>query len=48
VYHRGSNDMIVYPVQKIEGIINATGNVVLKYVPVIIDVEEVFRGRVIY
>lgn len=48
VYHRGSNDMIVKAIQKIEGIINATGNVVLKNVPPIIDVEEVFRGRLIY
>lgn len=48
VYHRGSNDMFVYPIQKIEGIINATGNVVLENIPPIIDVEEVFRGRVIY
>lgn len=48
VYHRGSNDMMVYPVQKIEGTIFATGNVVLENVPPIIDVEEVFRGRVIY
>ena len=48
VYHRGSNDMFVYPIQKIEGIINATGNVVLENVPPIVDVEEVFRGRVIY
>lgn len=48
VYHRGSNDMFVYPLQKIEGIINATGNVVLENIPPIIDVEEVFRGRVIY
>lgn len=48
VYHRGSNDMMVFPVQKIEGTIFATGNVVLENVPPIIDVEEVFRGRVIY
>lgn len=48
VYHRGSNDMMVYPVQKIEGTIFATGNVVLENVPPIIDVEEVFRGRIIY
>ena len=48
LFHRGSNDMFVYPIQKIEGIINATGNVVLKNVPPIIDVEEVFRGRLIY
>lgn len=48
VYHRGSNDMIIFPIQKIEGIINATGNVILKNIPPIVDVEEVFRGRVIY
>lgn len=48
LFHRGSNDMFVYPIQKIEGIINATGNVVLKNVPPIVDVEEVFRGRLIY
>ena len=27
---------------------NMTGNVVLKNVPPIVDVEEVFRGRLIY
>jgi len=48
VYHRGSNDMFVYPVQRVEGTIFATGNVVLKNVPPVVDVEEVFRGRVIY
>lgn len=48
IYQRGSNDMIVYPVQKIEGGIFATGNVVLKNVPPIVNVEEVFRGRLIY
>lgn len=48
VYHRGSNDMIVYPVAKIEGTIFATGNVILKNVPPVVAVEEVFTGRVIY
>ena len=48
IYHRGSNDMIIKPMQRIEGTIYATGNVVLKNVPPIVDVEEVFRGRVIY
>lgn len=48
LYHRGSNDMFVYPIQKIEGTIFATGNVVLKNVPPVVDVEEVFRGRLIY
>lgn len=48
VYHRGSNDMFVYPVQKIDGAIFATGNIILENVPPIVDVEEVFRGRLIY
>ena len=48
VFQRGSNDMFVYPIQKIEGTIFATGNVVLKNVPPIIDVDEVYTGRVIY
>lgn len=48
VFHRGSNDMIVHPIQKIEGTIYATGNVVLKNVPPVVDVEEAFTGRVIY
>ena len=48
VYQRGSNDMFVYPIQKIEGTIFATGNVILKNVPPIVDVDEVYTGRVIY
>ena len=48
VYQRGSNDMLVFPVQKIEGTIFATGNVILRNVPPIVDVEEVYTGRVIY
>ena len=48
LYHRGSNDMFVNPIQKIEGTIFATGNVVLKNVPPIVNVDEVYRGRVIY
>jgi len=48
VYHRGSNDMMVFPIQKIEGTIFATGNIILENVPPVVDVEEVFRGRVIY
>jgi hypothetical protein len=48
VYHRGSNDMFVYPVQKIEGTIFATGNVILQNVPPLVNVDEVYTGRVIY
>ena len=50
VYHRGSNDMIVYPIQHIEGKIVATGNIILENVlpEDEIDIEELFTGRVIY
>lgn len=48
VYHRGSNDMIVHPTEKIEGTMNSTGNIVLKNNPPIINVEELYQGKVIY
>lgn len=48
VYHRGSNDMIVKPIQRIEGQILSTGNVVLKNTPPEVEVEELFSGQLIY
>lgn len=48
VFQRGSNDMIVKPIQKIEGTIYATGNVVLKNVPMEVNIQELFTGRLIY
>ncbi len=48
VYHRGSNDMIVKPMQSLTGTLNSTGNVILKNVPPLVDVEELYQGRVVY
>ena len=48
VFHRGTNDMIVHPVQSIKGTLVSTGDVVLKNVPPVVDVSELYRGRVIY
>lgn len=48
VFQRGSNDMIVKPIQRIEGKILSTGNVILKNSPPEIEVEELFSGRLIY
>lgn len=39
--------MMVYLIQKIEGVINATGNVVLENASPKINVEEVFIARLI-
>ncbi len=48
VYHRGSNDMIVKPIENINGVLNSTGNLILKNVPPIVDVQELYQGSVIY
>lgn len=48
VSHRGSNDMIVNPQQSIKGIIRSTGHVISKTTPPVIDVEELYQGRLIF
>ena len=49
VFHRGSNDMIVYPVQSVSGTLNSTGNLVLKNVPPIMTpLDVLFTGHVVY
>ena len=48
IYHRGYNDIIVNPIEKIEGEIVSTGNLILKNTPPLISVKESFRGRIIY
>ena len=48
VYHRGSNDMIVKPTESITGKMVSTGNVILKNNPPIVDVQQLYHGRVIY
>ncbi|WP_298556044.1 head GIN domain-containing protein [uncultured Algibacter sp.] len=48
VSNRGSNDMIVNPQQEITGKISGIGNVVGVNKPPIVDVEEVYRGRLIF
>jgi hypothetical protein len=48
VYHRGSNDMIVRPIQSITGKLVSTGNVVLMNNPSVVNVEQLYQGQVIY
>ena len=48
VYHRGSNDIIVKPIERIIGKIVSTGNVILRNTPPIVAVEQLYQGRVIY
>jgi hypothetical protein len=48
VYHRGSNDMIVRPMQSITGKMVSTGDVILKNNPPIVEVQQLYQGQVIY
>lgn len=48
VYHRGSNDMIVKPIQSIKGTMVSTGDIILKNNPPIVDVQQLYQGHVIY
>lgn len=49
VYHRGFNDMIVNPIQSVTGILNSTGNLILKNVPPIVTpLQVLYTGHVIY
>lgn len=47
IFQRGSNDMILNPIQSITGKILNTGNVILKNNPPIIDVQQLFSGHLI-
>jgi len=47
IFQRGSNDMILKPIQSISGKILNTGNVILKNNPPTINVEQLFSGHLI-
>ncbi|WP_422350340.1 head GIN domain-containing protein [Flagellimonas sp.] len=48
VSHRGTNDILVNPQQRISGSIRSTGDVVSINRPPEVDVEEIFNGRLIF
>lgn len=48
VNHRSTNDIIVFPVQSVKGAIRSTGNLVLKNVPPVIEVEQLYTGHIVY
>ena len=45
IFHRGSNEMIIHPINSLKGTISSVGDVISKSMPEIIDVEELFSGR---
>ena len=48
VNHRGSNDMVVNPIQSLTGELRGTGNVIAVNQPPIVDVEETYIGELIF
>lgn len=47
VFHRGSNDMIVKPMQSIQGKMVSTGDIILKNNPPTVNVEQLYQGQLI-
>ena len=48
IWNRSSNDMIVNPQQSIKGKISGTGNVIAVNEPLVVDVVEQYKGRLIF
>lgn len=48
IWNRSSNDMIINPVLEIKGKISGTGNVICVNRPPTIEVEEQYKGRLIF
>lgn len=48
IFHRSTNKMIVNPIQSIQGKIIGLGDVIAKNHPPIVEVEELFTGKLIF
>ncbi len=48
IWNRSSNDMFINPIQEITGKISGTGNVICVNRPPIVEVEEQYKGRLIF
>lgn len=48
INHRGSNDVLVNPQQRISGVLRGTGDVISNNRPPEVDIEELFNGRLIF
>jgi len=48
IWNRSSGDMIINPIQQITGKISGTGNVICVNRPTIVEVEEQYKGRLIF
>ena len=47
VFHRGSNDMIVHPIESLSGELRGTGDLISVNQPTSINVEQYYTGQLI-
>lgn len=47
IYHRGSNDIIVNPIQELKGDLYGTGNLISVNTPSVLEVTQHYQGRLI-
>lgn len=47
IYHRGSNDIIVNPIQELKGDLYGTGDLISVNIPPIVEVVQYYQGRLI-
>lgn len=48
INHRGSNDLLINPQQAINGVIRGTGDVIGSSKPPVVEVEELYKGKLIF
>ncbi|TWO33392.1 DUF2807 domain-containing protein [Seonamhaeicola sediminis] len=48
IWHRGTNDMLVNPIQSIQGVISSVGNVISINRPNTVNMDELYKGRLIF
>jgi len=48
INHRGSNDILVNPRENLQGVIRGTGDVVSFFRPVNVDVDILYKGRLLF
>ncbi|MGB5370692.1 MAG: head GIN domain-containing protein [Flavobacteriaceae bacterium] len=46
--HRGSNDLLIQPLQSLKGVIRGTGNVLSYFRPAVVEVDILYIGRLEY
>ena len=48
IFQRSSNDMIINPQQSLKGVIRGTGDVISRNRPAIVEVEQLYTGKLIF